>query len=98
MTPINNRDFVPESSNFLVFDYNSIAFVSGSNKTSPHIHSHSAHLSNLPLGDKILLFNLNSLPSHAGCHDRHPEGVRPVLYTSRNEDTGRCHAGNDKTK
>lgn len=60
----------------------------GSNTSSPCVHSYSADLSSRLVGHKVVLYDINSFPPHAGSNDRDPKIVGLDFHASRTEDFG----------
>lgn len=71
---------------------------SGANTSSPFIHCHPIDLPRLPLGNKVLLVNLNFVPAHVGSNDRHQEISGLLFHSTRDEDIGRCDARDDQAE
>lgn len=68
----------------------------GSHQARPLVHHHSAGLSYYPLADQVLLPDLHPVPADVGGDDRNTQVPGSGVYSSRAQDPGRHHAGDDQ--
>lgn len=79
-----------------LFSNKYLTSVSGTDTPCTYFHCNTTDLFNLSMGNKIILYDINLIPTDVSCNDRHQKSIGPVLHTEGVEDFGRRYARNDK--